>query len=133
VWQVFLLCINAELENVGALKCNATSFALKLRESGGAEVKDNVHVSAAEEHEVPGGKGTANLVMKFAKVRHIQLVAVQELLKGWPAAALIWSWPWLAGEQKLLQHQHYGFERHDKALHRWAGFPLELCVCGEYE
>lgn len=40
---------------------------MQVREAGGSEVRENVHVSAAEQQELPDSKGTANFIMKFDK------------------------------------------------------------------
>jgi hypothetical protein len=39
---------------------------VQVRESAGAEVRERVYVTAAEEHELSGSKGTANFVMKVS-------------------------------------------------------------------
>ncbi|EFJ43749.1 hypothetical protein VOLCADRAFT_109954 [Volvox carteri f. nagariensis] len=65
---VFLLSIRAELENVESLSIPSSShFCLDVKESAGSEEKKGVYVTSTEQHELSGSKGTANLVMKFAK------------------------------------------------------------------
>ncbi|GIL76787.1 hypothetical protein Vretimale_8731 [Volvox reticuliferus] len=65
---VFILSIRAELENVESLSIPSTAhFCLDVKESAGSEEKKGVYVTSTEEHELSGSKGTANLVMKFAK------------------------------------------------------------------
>mmetsp|Transcript_16612 Transcript_16612/g.28513 ORF Transcript_16612/g.28513 Transcript_16612/m.28513 type:complete len:170 (+) Transcript_16612:84-593(+) len=65
---IFLLCIKAELENVGSLRLKeGASFCFDVQEGGGSEVRKNIHVSPLEEHELSGSKGSAHYVMKFDK------------------------------------------------------------------
>ncbi|KAF5827838.1 hypothetical protein DUNSADRAFT_18628 [Dunaliella salina] len=40
---------------------------MQVQEAGGTEVRKGVHVSALEQHELPGSKGTANFILKFDK------------------------------------------------------------------
>ncbi|KAG2483004.1 hypothetical protein HYH03_018085 [Edaphochlamys debaryana] len=64
----FLLCIKVELDNVENLSIPATAhWCLDVKEGAGSEEKKGVYVTSLEEHELTGSKGTANLVMKFAK------------------------------------------------------------------
>eukprot|EP00198_Chlamydomonas_reinhardtii_P005159 XP_001694495.1 predicted protein [Chlamydomonas reinhardtii] len=64
----FLLCIRAELDNVDTISIPSTThWCLDVKESAGSEEKKGVYVTSTEEHELNGSKGTANLVMKFAK------------------------------------------------------------------
>uniref|UniRef100_A0A7S0WN99 Uncharacterized protein n=1 Tax=Chlamydomonas leiostraca TaxID=1034604 RepID=A0A7S0WN99_9CHLO len=65
---VYLLCIQAELENIASLKLKPDAeFMMDVREAGGSEVRAGVVVSGEEEQEVAGGRGTAHFVMKFCK------------------------------------------------------------------
>lgn len=40
---------------------------MQVKEGGGSEEKHGVWVTSTEEHELSGSKGSAHLVMKFAK------------------------------------------------------------------
>jgi hypothetical protein len=80
--QTFVLYIKADLENVARLTCDRarTRWCLTVKESAGSETRDGVYVSGADAHELSGSKGTANLVMKFAKgSKHEASVNVMEL------------------------------------------------------
>lgn len=64
----FLLYIKAELDNVASLSLDpGASFCFDVKESAGTEVRQGVYISPAEEHELSGGKGTANFVLKFSR------------------------------------------------------------------
>jgi hypothetical protein len=80
--QTFILYLKADLENVGRITCDrlSTRWCLTVKESAGSEERDGVFVTASETHELSGSKGTANLVMKFAKgAKHESYVNVLEI------------------------------------------------------
>jgi hypothetical protein len=56
--------------------------AVQVKESAGAETKDRVYASAAEEFEVNGSKGKANLVLKFYKGAKKEATMVVDTVKG---------------------------------------------------
>ena len=54
--------------------------APQVQESAGAETRKGVYVTAAEQYDLSGSKGTANFVMKWAKdSRHESYINVMEL------------------------------------------------------
>eukprot|EP00879_Flechtneria_rotunda_P010158 GHRR01010619.1.p1 GENE.GHRR01010619.1~~GHRR01010619.1.p1 ORF type:complete len:164 (+),score=32.79 GHRR01010619.1:95-586(+) len=77
----FLLYLKADLENVAKLEVPLPyRFCIDVKESAGSETRDRVYVTAAEEHDLAGSKGTANFIMKFAKdSRHECSINVQQL------------------------------------------------------
>eukprot|EP01024_Parvocaulis_polyphysoides_P024997 TRINITY_DN22807_c2_g2_i1.p1 TRINITY_DN22807_c2_g2~~TRINITY_DN22807_c2_g2_i1.p1 ORF type:complete len:163 (-),score=28.22 TRINITY_DN22807_c2_g2_i1:75-563(-) len=65
---MFLLYIKAELENIGSLKLpEGYSYCITVKNSAGEDVREGVYVSAAEEHEMAGSRGTANFVLKWVR------------------------------------------------------------------
>jgi hypothetical protein len=62
------------------------AYLLQVQESAGKETRKGVYVTAAEQHDLSGSKGTANFVMKWAKdSRHESYINVMEL-KGFTRA-----------------------------------------------
>lgn len=52
----------------------------QVKDSQGEEVRERVYVTAAEEHDIPNSKGTANFIMKWAKdSKHVATLNVVEL------------------------------------------------------
>jgi hypothetical protein len=60
--QTFLLMVKADLENVGTLSlAKGKHICLDVKESAGNEQRNGVYVSANDNHELAGSKGTANV------------------------------------------------------------------------
>eukprot|EP00877_Chromochloris_zofingiensis_P005867 jgi/Chrzof1/1533/Cz10g11130.t1 len=65
---VFLLYVKGDLEHVAKITIPQDfRFNIDVQESAGTETRNGVYVTAAEDHELSGSKGTANYVMKWAK------------------------------------------------------------------
>ena len=82
--QLFVLHLRATLENVESLKLpNGYEFCIDVKESAGEESRERVTLSAAEEHELPGSRGVAHLVVKFDKgSKHAANASVVMPIKG---------------------------------------------------
>ena len=82
--QLFVLHLRATLENVESLKLpNGYDFCVDVKESAGDEARERVTLSAAEEHELPGSRGVAHLVVRFDKgSKHAANASVVMPLKG---------------------------------------------------
>ena len=82
--QLFVLHLRATLENVESLKLpNGYDFCVDVKESAGEESRERVTLSAAEEHELPGSRGVAHLVVKFDKgAKHAANASVVMPIKG---------------------------------------------------
>ena len=63
----------------GLTRRAAGSWCVDVQESGSAEVKRGVFVSNEEEVEVPGGRGTAHLVLRFQKGGKACSISVREV------------------------------------------------------
>eukprot|EP01026_Neomeris_dumetosa_P031729 TRINITY_DN2515_c0_g1_i10.p3 TRINITY_DN2515_c0_g1~~TRINITY_DN2515_c0_g1_i10.p3 ORF type:complete len:163 (-),score=24.27 TRINITY_DN2515_c0_g1_i10:469-957(-) len=65
---MFLLYIKADLENISSIKLpEGYAYCLTVKNSAGEDVREGVYVSATEEHEMAGSRGTANFVLKWAR------------------------------------------------------------------
>lgn len=74
----------------------------QVKESAGAETRERVYVSATDEHELSGSRGSANFVMKFAKdARHecsINVMALKGVTRPATGAACSRGWQQRRGE-----------------------------------
>ena len=62
---VFVLLLKCEMENINVLSPDdSTPWTLDFQQSGGSEVKSGVVVTAEEEMDIDGSKGTANAILK---------------------------------------------------------------------
>ena len=59
-----------------------THDCAQVKESAGDEVKEGVYVCSTEQHDLSGSKGTANLVLKFAKGSKKEASVNVQLIKG---------------------------------------------------
>ena len=74
------LFVRADLENVTDFAAPGDHrWCLDVQESGSAEVKRGVFVSNEEEVEVPGGRGTAHVVLRFQKGGKACSISVREV------------------------------------------------------
>ncbi|KAK9812865.1 hypothetical protein WJX72_004876 [[Myrmecia] bisecta] len=65
---MFVLYVKAHLENVAELSLPADhEYCIDVQESAGAEVREGVTVTAANEEEIPNSRGTANFCMKWSR------------------------------------------------------------------
>lgn len=53
---------------------------MQVKESSGAETRENVQVTAAEVHDIPNSRGQANFLLKWSKdARHAAYLNVVQL------------------------------------------------------
>lgn len=64
----FALQIKADLTNVQEIQWDRShQWCIDWQQAGSSERRDGVYISADEEHELSGSRGTANLAIKFDK------------------------------------------------------------------
>ncbi|CDJ44744.1 hypothetical protein, conserved [Eimeria tenella] len=75
-----LLRMKADLENVEAIEFPADyTWNIDVTQAGGTEEKKGVTLSAAEVLEIPGSRGTANLVIRFGGSKHAATINVEHV------------------------------------------------------
>ena len=77
---VFVLYVKAELENIASIKLKEdVRWCMDVKQANSDEIREGVFVSAAEEHELTGSRGTANFVLKWPGSKKESYINVQEV------------------------------------------------------
>ncbi|CAG9467190.1 unnamed protein product [Pedinophyceae sp. YPF-701] len=80
---VHVLYLKCDLENVREVRFDpAHRWCLDIKNPLGEDVRKEVWVSAAEEHDLDGSRGTANFVMKWDKASKKQCYACVQQVKN---------------------------------------------------